>query len=429
MRRLLRWPILAMAAGLVLTGCNYQGLNDFTLPGSEGSRPGSYEVKLEMADVGDLVPNNPVRLNDINVGTIKSIQLDGWHALVTIRLNPDVVLPANATARVGQASLLGAKYIELDRPAEGETGRLAPGSTLGLAQTGKYTGTEDLLASVALLLNGGGLANLKTITTELNRALGGREPQFRDLLTQLNTFVTGLDKQKGDIVRAIDGLDRMAGNLASYNGQIQSALDNLPPALDVLNRERINLVNTLQSLSNFGDAAHDVVSRGGDALAQNIDNLGPSLKGLADAGQSLTNSLDMIGTALFPLKTFGDVIKGDFANFYMTLDLTLGTLDRNFLTGTPFAGQLGNIEKLLAAGMGVAGQAVNPLTAPVLPNGVPGVTGPALEGGTKPVPADQRGVEPARPPAQPSPTPSPTQQPNSGLGDLLNGLLGGGTGR
>jgi phospholipid/cholesterol/gamma-HCH transport system substrate-binding protein len=424
----LRWPVVAATAGLTLalSGCQYQGLNDFTLPGSQGSKPGSYEVKLEMANVGDLVPNNPVRLNDVNVGTIKSIRLDGWHALVTISINPDVVLPANVTARVGQASLLGAKFCELDRPAEGATGRLMPGATLGLAQTGKYTETEDILASVAMLLNGGGLAHLKTITAELNRALSGREPQFRGLLTQLNTFVTRLDKQKADIVRAINGIDRLSGNLAAEDRQIQSALTNLPPALKVLNDERQNMVNTLQSLSNFGGAAHDVINRGGGALAQNISDLGPSLKGLADAGQSLTNSLDMIGTALFPLKTFGDVIKGDFINFYMTLDLSLGTLDRSFLTGTPLAGQLGNIEKALAAGMGLAGQAVNPLTAPILPDGVPGVTGPGLEGGTDPVPPGQRGTEPTRPPGAPS-RPSPTPHPsNTGGGGLLDGLLGGG---
>jgi phospholipid/cholesterol/gamma-HCH transport system substrate-binding protein len=393
-------------------------------------------VKLEMANVGDLVPNNPVRLNDVTVGTIRSIQLDGWHALVTISLNPDVRLPANVTARIGQASLLGAKYIELAQPAEGETGRLAPGATLGVAQTGKYTETEDLLASVAMLLNGGGLAHLKTITTELNQAFEGREPQFRDLLNQLNTFVTGLDAQRADIVHAIGGLDRFASRLASYDGQIESTLETLPPALDVLNQERANLISALQSLSNFGGAAQDVITRGGDALATNIDNLAPALKGLADAGESLTNSLDMLGTALFPLKTFGDVIKGDFINFYMTLDLSLGTLDRSFLTGTPLEGQLANIEKLLAAGMGLAGQATNPLTAPILPNGIPSVTGPPLEPGTDPVPPDESDAEPTRPstppptsqPTSPS-TPPATQPPDSGgLCGLLGALLCGGTG-
>jgi phospholipid/cholesterol/gamma-HCH transport system substrate-binding protein len=411
-----------MAIGAALTGCSYTGLNSFELPGAQGEGAGSYDVQLEMANVGDLVPNNPVRVNDVNIGTIRSIALDGWHALVTVSLDSGVTLPENISARVGQVSLLGAKYIELDRPASGqESGVLKPGMRLGIAQTGKYTETEDLLASIAMLLNGGGLSNLKTITYELNQTFAGRAPQFRDLLTQLNTFVSGLDKQKADILRAIDGLDRLSTNFAQYDPQINAALVSLPPALAVLNKQQQNLTNTLSSLSTFGDTTDDVVSRGGQDLATNIDNLGPALKGLADAGQSLTNSLDMLGTVIFPLRSFGDVIQGDFINFYMTLDLSLGTLDRNFLSGTPLQGKLGDVEKALAAGMGLAGQASDPLTAPVAPNGVPGVSAPVLpQLGTSPVPPQQQGTEP--PPLPPAGTPPPTQAPDKGL---VGGILGG----
>jgi phospholipid/cholesterol/gamma-HCH transport system substrate-binding protein len=286
--------------------------------------------------------------------------------MVTISVNPGVRLPSDLTARVGQASLLGAKYIELSRPNGTQPESvLPPNSTLGLQRTGTYTQTEDLLASVAALLNGGGLQNVRTISTELNKALGGRTPQIRGLLGQLNTLSGGLDGQKADIVRAIDGIDRLGTQLAAQNAVIGKALDTFPPALDVLNAERDNLTTTLQSLGNFGEAANDVIDRGGDDLTQNIANLGPPLKGLADSGNALTGSLDYAASVLFPVSRFGDQFYGDYINFYVTLDLTLGTLDRNFLTGTPLAGKLGAVEKALAAGEGVSGQAKNPLLTPL----------------------------------------------------------------
>jgi len=40
----------------------------------------------------------------------------GWHALVTMRIDGDVELPANATAKLGQTSLLGSLHVELAPP-------------------------------------------------------------------------------------------------------------------------------------------------------------------------------------------------------------------------------------------------------------------------------------------------------------------------
>ena len=70
-----------------------------------------------------------------------------------------------------------------------------------MAHTGRNTEVEEVLSALSLLLNGGGVAQLKVIETELSHALGGNETQIRDLIVQLNTFVGGLDKQKSEIVR------------------------------------------------------------------------------------------------------------------------------------------------------------------------------------------------------------------------------------
>ena len=68
-----------------------------------------------------------------------------------------------------------------------------------------------MLGSLALLLNGGGLQQIQTITTELNKALHGNERRVRDLLTQMNTFVGSLDTPEGqDHQRA--GEHRQAGH-------------------------------------------------------------------------------------------------------------------------------------------------------------------------------------------------------------------------
>lgn len=409
--------VLLLAAALALTGCTYDGLNDLSLPGTQGHEDGSYEVSIQFDNVGNLVPNNPVRVNDIDVGVIEDIRLQGWQALVTISLNPGVDLPENTVARVGQVSLLGAKYVELSPPtAEPARGRLQPGATIPLLRTGRYVETEDLLATVSTLLNGGGFAQLKTITTELNHALDGRAPQFRELIDQTNTLMTGLDRQRDDIVRAIEGIDRLAARVAEQDRVLRGALDDIPPALRALDEERDQLVTALDSLGRFGTTFRDVVERSSGNLAADVADLVPVVRGFADAGRDLVRSLDLLGTLVFPLSRVGEAFRGDYINFWLTLDLTLGTLDQNFLTGTPLAGKLGAVERALAAGTGASTGTINPLMPPG--SGQPGApsTAPGAPQGGQPAPADA-GQQP------------PSEQGTQGGqqdGDELLGPLGGG---
>ncbi len=106
---------IVLAATVVLGGCEFKGLNSLPLPGTQGGGEGSYSVELEMPNV-TTDQNSPVKVDDVTVGSVTDIELDGWHAKVTVSLNKDVVLPANVTAMIGQTSLLGSNHVELAAP-------------------------------------------------------------------------------------------------------------------------------------------------------------------------------------------------------------------------------------------------------------------------------------------------------------------------
>ena len=111
-----------------------------------------------MPDVDNIQPNSRVRVGDVTVGNVTKIERQGWHALVTMQLNGDVDLPANATAKLGQTSLLGSLHIELAPPTEAPPqGRLHDGSLIPLSSASAYPTTEQTLAAVSMLLNGGGI--------------------------------------------------------------------------------------------------------------------------------------------------------------------------------------------------------------------------------------------------------------------------------
>jgi len=93
--------------------------------------------------VSNLVPNAEVKVNDVTVGSVVASEATDWHAHLTVALDGVTRLPANATARVGQKSLLGAEYLELSAPTDQPPiGQLRDGDAIPLSRTGKYPETE-----------------------------------------------------------------------------------------------------------------------------------------------------------------------------------------------------------------------------------------------------------------------------------------------
>lgn len=325
----------AVAATLLLTGCEFNGLYDVPLPGGAAADGDAYRVTVHFRDVLDLVPQSTVKVNNVTVGAVEKVELDGWHAVVRLRIDESVKLPANAVAGLRQTSMLGEKYVALQAPTDvAPTGRLRDGAVIPLARSGRNPEIEEVLSALSALLNGGGVAQLKTITVELNKALEGRENRVKSLLKELDTFVGGLDAQRAEIVRALKGIDRLAATLKREKDTIGQALDTLPPALKVLADQRKQLTAMLTSLSELGRTGTRVVNSSRDDLIANLRSLQPILQQLNKAGDDLPNALEMLTTYPFP-RNVVDAIKGDYVNLQVTADLDFTSLYGNLVGGRP----------------------------------------------------------------------------------------------
>ncbi|CAJ1496063.1 MCE family protein [[Mycobacterium] burgundiense] len=351
-----------ICAATMTSGCGWQGLNSLALPGTAGNGPGAYEVKAEIPDITNIERNSRVRVGDVTVGNVTDIDLRGWHALVTMKVDSDVVLPANATATVGQTSLLGSLHIELAAPKDAEPqGRLTNGALISLASTGSYPTTEQTLAAVSFLLNGGGLGQIGDITESLTTALGdNRDQDLRQLVEHLATFTARLNEQTQDIIGAAESLNNLSGQLAAQRPVIDEALHTIPRAAAVLADERDNLVETLAKTGQLAALTNATVGPTKDALVQQLNDLGPVLESLANAGPALTRALSLLGTFPFPMEKIRHSIRGDYNNLTLVFDLTLSRIDGALLTGTRFEGSLTELE--LQWGRTI-GQTPSPYTA------------------------------------------------------------------
>ncbi|MEQ0563063.1 MCE family protein [Amycolatopsis sp. NEAU-NG30] len=380
MRKLLTVGTLATASALLLSGCAFKGIYDLPLPGGADLGDHPYTVNVEFRDVLDLTPQAGVKVNEVPVGRVENVGLtkDGWHALVTLKVNGNVKLPANALANVKQSSLLGEKYVELASPGDDQAqGKLADNATIPLARTNRSVEVEELLGALSLLLNGGGVDQLNTITKELNNATSGREPDIKALLDNANQLVTNLDKQSQNITRAIDGLNRLSSTLKDQKDKLVGAVDNLGPGLGVLEQQRGQLVTMLQALDNLSGVATDTINRSQKDLVADLKALTPTLQKLGEAGNDLPKALQILLTFPFSDQAVNDV-KGDYFNLFAKVDLNLKTIVENL--GNSRQNALSGQLPLAGLTGGVEGTPAN--QPPPLP--IPGATGQQPSGSSQP---------------------------------------------
>ncbi|TQF68704.1 MCE family protein [Rhodococcus spelaei] len=316
----------ACVIALVASGCGSQGIYSIPLPGGAKIGDNPMHLTVQFDDVLDLVPQSTVKVDGVPVGRVENVGVpsDGWTANVDVVVDSSVNLPANALASVQQTSLLGEKFIELKAPAANpDAARLSDGATIPVDRTRHATDIEQVLGALSLLLNGGGVAQLQPIIHELTNVFDGREQKVRGLLDQANTLVDGLNQQRDDITRALDGLDALSGRVVEQTGQIDKILAEIPPAVQVLNEQRPQFVQMLGQLDRLGQVGTDVLTKSKDNLIADLRALRPTLQALADSGDDLVTVLPLIPTFPFP-DGAEKVIHGNSMNLFLSLDMRIG---------------------------------------------------------------------------------------------------------
>ena len=377
-----KWSRIAIRAvallgiAVVLTSCGgWRGIANVPLPGGPGTGSKKTTIYVQMPDTLALNVNSRVRVADVYVGRVRSIELKNWVATLTLDLQPDVKLPANTLAKIGQTSLLGSQHVQLDPPPN-PSGQLKSGDTIPLKNASAFPTTERTLASIATILSGGGIPNLEVIQTEVNNLLTGRADQIREFLGRLDTFTDNLNQQRNDITRAIDSTNRLLTIVGQRTSTLDRVLTEFPPLIKHFAETRDLFADAVESLGRISNAADNALGPASDNIHTNLDLLQRPLKQLSKASPYLIGALKLLLTAPFSIENVPKVVRGDYINVSLNVDLTLSSLDQGFLSGTGVAGMLRALEQ--AWGRDPATMMPDPRFTPN-PHDAPG--GPLVERG------------------------------------------------
>jgi len=343
--RMRKWSRIASRAlalvmvALVLSSCgSWKGIANVPLPGGPGTGSNKMTIYVQMPDTLALNVNSRVRVADVFVGRVRTIELKNWIATLTLDLQPDIKLPRNSLAKIGQTSLLGSQHVQLDAPPDPSPQLLRNGDTIPLKNSSAFPTTERVLASIATILHGGGIQNLESIQTELNNLLTGRADQIHEFLNRLDTFTDELNKQRDDITHAIDSTNRLLAIVAQRNDTLDRVLTEFPPLIKHFADTKDLFADAVVALGRIGVAADNALAPSSANLHTNLQYLQRPLKQLGRASPYLVGALKLMLTAPFSIENVPKVVRGDYLNVSLMVDLTLSGIDNSILSGTGVSG-------------------------------------------------------------------------------------------
>jgi phospholipid/cholesterol/gamma-HCH transport system substrate-binding protein len=343
--RHLAWQAAALlVVALVASSCGWRGISNVAIPGGPGSGAGSYIVYAQVPDTLAINGNSKVMVADVYVGSIRSIQLKNWIATLTLGIEKSVKLPKNATAKIGQTTLLGSQHVELAAPPNPSPELLKDGDTIPLKNSSAFPTTEQTLASLSLILHGGGIPNLEVLQNEVYNIFNGRGDQIRAFLGKLDTFTTQLNRQRDDITHAIDATDRLLVYLGGRADVVDRALTDIPPLIKHFADTKQLLIDAVDGVGRLS-AAVEHLQPARPALHTDLQHLQCPLRELGRASPDLIGALKLALTLPFDIDTVPKLVRGDFANLSLTIDVTYSSVDNAFLTGTGLSGALRAVEQ------------------------------------------------------------------------------------
>ncbi|WP_040813063.1 MCE family protein [Nocardia concava] len=251
-----------------------------------------YTVHAAFADALNLPDHAHVKIGGTDIGVVTKIKTTNFLADVQMLIREDIRLPKGTTVELRQATPLGDMFVAMTLPSAQEAGDpLRDGDTIGVDHTAAGASVEQLMMSISLLLNGGGINQAAKITGQLDSMFAGRAPELSHLITEMTAAIAALNARTGDIDQVLGGMNSLSGELARRKTQLGQAADTFPALIGLLTENNQQIVDLLAKVAVTTDALGDFATTTGDDFVGLFNSIQALMSGFAHSDQ-LTGALD-----------------------------------------------------------------------------------------------------------------------------------------
>jgi virulence factor Mce-like protein len=254
-----------------------------------------------------IYPGDDVRVSGIKVGSIASIQPQGTRAKLTMKVDRDVPIPADAKAVIVAQNLVASRYVQLT-PYRSGGPTMRDGAVIPVERTAVPVEWDEVKAQLDRLATDLGPTS-KMPTGPIGRfiessadALKGNGDKLRQTLAQLSGVGRILADGSGNIVDIIKNLQTFVTALRDSNQQIVQFQNRLATLTSVVNDNRSDLDAALKDLSVAVGEVQRFIAGSRDQTSESIQRLANVTQNVADHKTDLENVLHVAANA--------------FANYY-----------------------------------------------------------------------------------------------------------------
>lgn len=255
------------------------------------------DVQARFDDVSGLVEGDDVRLAGIPVGRVTGVDVDQGQAVVQMRVDQDIDLPADSGASIRWRNLIGQRYVSL-RPGEQDT-LVADGAQL--AATDDVVDLGRIVNQLAPLAQSVGPEQVNRILTGLVVAFEGNEAAFDGLVADLASLSAMLADRDALLAQMQGDFATISDALAERDQQIAAMVGNLASVADTLDATDDLLARGLDEFGAFAAGADSLLTRSSTELAGVLERL-PVITG------AIAEDLDLVERAIRGMPAMMDAV-------------------------------------------------------------------------------------------------------------------------
>lgn len=246
-----------------------------------------------------------VRVAGVKVGTIDRIEPQGTETKLTMRVDRDVPIPADARAIIVAPNLVAARFVQLTpvyREGSGavmEDGAEIPKERTGVPVEWDEVKTQlDRLATELGPQSGVSGTSVARFIDSAANALDGNGAKLRETLAQLSGAARILSEGSGNIVEIVKGLQTFVTALRDSSQQIVVFENRLATLTSVVEGSRTNLDAMLTDLSVAIGEVQRFVAGTRNETAEQVGRLANVTQVLVDEKDALRNILHVTPNAI-----------------------------------------------------------------------------------------------------------------------------------
>ncbi|CAJ1510760.1 MCE family protein [[Mycobacterium] burgundiense] len=298
------------------------------------------QIVIYFTSVTGIYPGDDARVLGVKVGKIAAVDPAGAHVKMTVDIDADVPIPADARAVIVAQSLVSSRYVQLAPAYETSGPTMRNGAVIPVERTAVPVEWDEVKTQLMRLATElapsaqGPDSSLSRFIDSAADAMQGNGEKLHRTLEELSGVGRILADGGGNIVEVIRNLQTFVSTLRDSNVQIVEFQNRFATLTSVLSDSRSALDGALTDLSNAVGDVQRFVAGTGAATTEQLERLTDVTQVLVDQKADLENVLHVMPNAI--------------ANSYNVVNPNTGTQVGSFVINN-FSDTLGFICNAIAA--------------------------------------------------------------------------------